>query len=187
MKLPSVFSRISLSGSLFDSLAGGLDSSSWKKRAFYFFLFALLAWGAAFSFWSDVSDMKMRRSLQKGRFNDLIAVLRESSSLKAAAATSLESSPIERVSDGELLTVISNVVGELGMRSNMVSLSSAAARGGRNAVSITLEGLSAERLATFIQEMDRRGIVTFSADLRAVRSNDDGRTLTAFLLLGDAS
>jgi len=39
----------------------------------------------------------------------------------------------------------------------------------------------------FLQEMDRRGIETFSADLRAVRENEKQRTLTVFLLLGGAS
>jgi hypothetical protein len=175
-----------LPGALLDAVAGGVDNSSWKKRAFYVFLLGLLAWGAAFSFWSDVSDLRMRRVLQRNRFNDLVSVLREYSALKAASA-SPGGEAIEPVSDGELLTVVSNVVSDLGLRSNMVSLSSAAARGGRSAVSITLEGLSSEKLATFLQEMDRRGITTFSADVRAIRGDEEMRTLTVYLLLGGVS
>ncbi|MDI9370537.1 MAG: hypothetical protein GX181_03795 [Synergistaceae bacterium] len=178
MRLPSALSP--------GSLLAGLDGSAWKKRAFYIFLFGLLAWGAAFSFWSDARDLRMRRSLQSGRFDDLIAVLRECSSLNTKAADSVDSARVEKVSDGELLTTVSNMVGELGMRSNMVSLSSAASRGGRDAVSVTLEGITAEKLATFIQEMERRGIVAFSADVRAVRGKDEVRTLTVYLLLGGA-
>ena len=123
MRLPSFFSIAPLSGSLFDSFFSGLDGSSWRKRAFYVFLFTLLAWGAAFSFWSDARDLRMRRSLQSGRFNDLVGVLRECSSLKTASVASAESSAVMMVSDGELLTAVSNIVGDLGMRSNMVSLS----------------------------------------------------------------
>ena len=104
-----------LPGALLDAVAGGVDNSSWKKRAFYVFLLGLLAWGAAFSFWSDVSDLRMRRVLQRNRFNDLVSVLREYSALKAASA-SPGGEAIEPVSDGELLTVVSNVVSDLGLR-----------------------------------------------------------------------
>ena len=167
-----------------NSLLDALDNASWKKRALYLFLFSLLAWGAAFSFWSDASALHMRRSLQRARFNDLIAVLREYSAHKKAMS---ESDSVAPPAEGELLTTVSNVVGELGLRSNMVNLSTAASRRGRSAVSITLENLSAEKFAMFLQELDRRGIVTFSADLRTVRASDEKRTLTAFLLLGVAS
>ena len=179
MKLSSL-----LPSSLFD-LLGGLDDASWKKKSFYLFLLALLAWGAAFSFWSDAQELRLRRSLQKARFADLISVLREYSALKMEGEGA--DVPLEPVAGEELLTVISNIVSDLGLRSNMVSLSTAAARGGRNAVSITLEGLSAENLATFLQEIDRRGIIAFSADLRAIRTDEEKRTLTVFLLLGGAS
>ena len=155
------------------------------RSSFYLFLLALLAWGAAFSFWSDAQELRLRRSLQKARFADLISVLREYSALKMEGAGA--DVPLEPVAGEELLTVISNIVSDLGLRSNMVSLSTAAARGGRNAVSITLEGLSAENLATFLQEIDRRGIIAFSADLRAIRTDEEKRTLTVFLLLGGAS
>ena len=182
MKFSSFFSN-----SFFDTFFGGLDNSSWKKKAFFLFLFALLAWGAAFSFWSDAEELRLRRSLQRARFNDLVTMLREYSALRATSAATGANARLEKVAEGELLTVISNVVSDLGLRSNMVSLSTAAARGGRNAVSITLEGLSAENFAMFLQEMDRRGIAVFSADLRAVRVSEEKRTLTVFLLLGGAS
>lgn len=182
MKFSSFFPN-----SFFETMSDGLDNSSWKKKAFFIFLFALLAWGAAFSFWIDAEELRMRRSLQRARFNELVSVLREYSALKGAIDVTGTGSPLEAVPEGELLSVISDVVSDLGLRSNMVSLSTAAARGGQNAVSITLEGLSAESFAMFLQEMDRRGIVAFSADIRAVRVSDEKRTLTVFLLLGGAS
>ena len=76
----------------------------------------------------------------------------------------------------------------LGLRSNMLSLSSTTGRGGAGAVSVTLEALSSESLARFLQETERRGIHSFSADLRTVRSTSaegaPGRTISAVLLLG---
>ena len=182
MKLSSIFS-----GSVFDFF-GSLDESSWKKKTFFVFLLSLLAWGTAFSFWSDADELRIRRSLQKARFNDLVALLREYSALKSIGSTrQAGDSPLAPVAGEDLLSVVSDVVGSLGLRTNMISLSTAAARGGRNAVSITLEGISTENLAMFLQEMDRRSIETFSADLRAVRVNDKTRTLTVFLLLGGVS
>ena len=181
MKLPSFVSNP------FD-LLGGLDEASWKKKTFYVFLFALLAWGAAFSFWSDGEELRARRTLHRSRFNELVAVLREYSALKSIGGGAKGGeAALAPVAGGDLLSVVSDVVGSLGLRTNMISLSTASVRGGRNGVSISLEGLSAENLAMFLQEMDRRGIETFSADLRAVRENEKQRTLTVFLLLGGAS
>lgn len=176
MKLPSFIPNP------FDML-GGLDEASWKKKTFYVFLFALLAWGAAFSFWSDAEDLRLRRTLQRSRYHELVSVLREYSALKSIGGDA----PRRQVARGDLLPVVSDVVGSIGLRANMISLSTASVRGGRNGVSISFEGLSAEDLARFLQEMDRRGIETFSADLRAVRVNEKQRTLTVFLLLGGAS
>jgi len=163
----------------------GAGEGAGRKKAFFLFLFALLAWGAAFSFWMDARDLRSRRMLQRARFNDLVSVLREYSAVRALqGGTAVSEKALSAPLNEDLLTTVSNVVTTLGLRNNMLSLSSTSARGGQNAVSLTLEGLSAESLARFLQETERRGVFAFSADLRAVRGNEERRTLTVFLLLG---
>ncbi len=168
--------------------AGGFSDASWKKKTLSVFLLALLAWTAAFTFWSDAEDLRARRVLQRGRYNDLNSVLREYSALrKLRGSERSPDEPIAAVAGEDLLTVVSNVVSSLGLRENMISLSASAARGGLSTVSLTLEGVSAENLARFLQEIDRRSISAFSADLRAARGSEDIRTLTVFLMLGASS
>jgi hypothetical protein len=171
----------------FPSLSGKDDGGPGaERRALFLLLLGLLAWGGAFSLWSDGRELRARRDLQKKRFDDLASVVGEYRALRQTTGT-------ERIAvspDGEedLLTAVSNAVASLGLRSNMLSLSSTTGPGGSGAVSVTLEGLSSDSLARFLQETERRGIYSFSADLRAVRSTTSegapGRTLTAVLLLG---
>ena len=71
----------------------------------------------------------------------------------------------------------------------MLSLSTFFVRAGGNAVSVNMEGLSSESLAKFLQETERRGIFSFSADIRAIRNTSSAagsppRSLTAVLLMG---
>jgi hypothetical protein len=168
--------------------AGGFSDASWKKKTFYVFLLALLAWTAALSFWSDAEELRARRVLQRGRYNDLVSVLREYSALrKLKGGEGSANAPVAAVAGEDLLTVVSNVVSSLGLRENMISLSASAARGGASSVSLTLEGVSGENLARFLQEIDRRSIEAFSADLRAARASDEKRTLTVYLMLGASS
>ncbi len=89
----------------------------------------------------------------------------------------------------DLLTAITNAVASLGLRSNMQSLSTTTGRAGGNAVSVTMEGLSSEALAKFLQETERRGI--FLSPPISVRSGTCPRppvlrpaVLSAVLLLG---
>ena len=169
------------------SLLGKDDSGPGaERRALLLLLLALLAWGAAFSLWSDGRDLRARRELQKKRFDDLAAVTGEYRTLRQAAGTGRIPLPADVEED--LLTAVSNAVASLGLRSNMLSLSSTTGRGGAGAVSVTLEALSSESLARFLQETERRGIHSFSADLRTVRSTSaegaPGRTISAVLLLG---
>ena len=169
------------------SLFGKDDSGPGaERRALFLLLLGLLAWGGAFSLWSDGRELRARRELQKKRFDDLAAVVGEYRALRQTAGA--ERVPVTPDGEEDLLTAVSNAVASLGLRSNMLSLSSTSGRGGAGAVSVTLEGLSSDSLARFLQEAERRGIYSFSADIRAVRSTSSeggpGRTLTAVLLLG---
>lgn len=164
----------------------GAGDGDGRKKAFFLFLLALLIWGGVFSLWADAKDLRSRRMLQRARFNDLVSILREYAAFKAVqGGGSIQESSLSRPLREDLLTTVSNVVTTLGLRNNMISLSSTTARAGQNAVSLTLEGLSAESLARFLQETERRGVFAYSADLRAVRGGAEGRrTLTVYLLLG---
>ena len=158
-------------------------------------LLALLSWGAGFSLRGEALAARAGRELRRARFHELVSVLREYSALRGtspAGSTSGEAGKRGTLpAEGDLLASVSNVVAAMGLRSNMLSLSSTTGKGGRNAVSITLEGLSSDSLATFVQETEQRGMYAFSAEIRAVRGLDAGsggqgkpRTLTAVLLLG---
>lgn len=159
-----------------------------ERKALLWGLLALLAWGVAFSLWSDGRELRSRRELQKRRFSELVAVLGEYRALKSAAGG--KGAPREGEGEEDLLTAVSNAAASLGLRANMQSLSATAGRGGERALSATLEKLSSEDLARFLQETERRGIMVSSALIRAVRSTPaeggGGRSLTAVLLLGRA-
>lgn len=162
------------------------DGGGAERRALLWAILALMAWGWGLYLWSEGRDLRSRRELQKGRFSELVAVLGEYRTLKGAAGGKEPLRESEKEED--LLTAVSNVVASLGLRSNMQSLSAAAGRVGERAVSVTLEKLSSEDLARFLQEAERRGITASSALIRAVRGAPaDGRgerSLTALLLLG---
>ena len=152
-------------------------------------LLALIAWGAAFSLWNDAGGLRTRRNLAERRFNDFLSVMREYKTLSGARGGGSREEREVLPADQDLLTAVSTVVSSLGLRSSMVSLSSASARGGEEGVSISLEGISTENLATFLQETERRGLSVFSAEIRAVRGTASSekpplRTLNASLLLG---
>ncbi len=169
--------------SFLNSLPGKGDSGQGaERRALLLMLLALIAWGAAFSLWSDGRELRSRRDLQKRRFSDLAATVGEYRALRQSTG------PLVPEKEEDLLTGVSNAVASLGLRSNMLSLSSTSGPGGGSAVSVTLERLSSDSLARFLQETERRGIHSFSADIRAVRGNtaeeSPARTLTAVLLLG---
>ena len=170
----------------FSSLPGIRD-----RTTLLLLLLALLAWTAGFSLWRDGGDLRNRRTLAEGRFTDLLAVLREYRSLAGLPSKGGEGTPAVLPADQDLLTAVSTVVSSLGLRSSMVSLSTASGRGGEEGVSITLEGITTENLATFLQEIERRGLTASSADIRAVRGTPSSgspplRTLSVSLLLGRA-
>ncbi len=182
MKIPSFFEG---KGS-FQNFSGLRD-----RTALLLLLLALLAWAAAFSLWRDGDALRARRSLAAGRFNDLLAVLREYRSLAGEPKKGGEGTREVLPADQDLLTAVSTVVSSLGLRSSMVSLSTASGRGGEEGASISLEGITTENLATFLQEIERRGLAVFSAEIRAVRGTPSSgstplRTLSASLLLGRA-
>ena len=177
MKLSGLFS-------LFSRDEGGPGA---ERRSLFLALAAVLVWGIGFSLWSEGHDLRQRRSLQKKRFDELTAVLGE-----YAAISGLPGNGARDAAEGpeeDLLTAITNAVASLGLRSNMQSLSTTTGRAGGNAVSVTMEGLSSEALAKFLQETERRGIFSFSADIRAIRNTSTTagsppRSLIAVLLLG---
>ena len=158
-----------------------------ERRSLFLALAALLVWGIGFSLWSDANDLRQRRNLQKKRFDELTAVLGEYASLRWLSGNGTGDAAAGPEED--LLTAITNAVASLGLRSNMQSLSTTTGRAGGNAVSVTMEGLSSEALAKFLQETERRGIFSFSADIRAIRNTSSAagsppRSLTAVLLMG---
>lgn len=170
----------------FRFLARKDDGPGAERRALIFLLLALLTWGAAFSLWSDGSDLRARRELQKKRLASLAAVVGEYRALVKSPGRD----PVPSLSDLEedLLTGASNVAATLGLRSNLKSISAQSGRGGEETVSATLEGLSSEQLARFIQETERRGIKCGGAEIRAVRNAPSGdlppRSLSVTLILG---
>lgn len=171
-------------------LGKGGEGPGGERKSLLLILLALLAWGVAFSLWVDVRDLRVRRDLQRNRFIQLTSILGEYVTLRDASDRKGEGDVPFGEEGEDLLTAVSNVVASLGLRSNMQSLSSVSGRGGRNAVSVTLEGLSSESLAKFLQETERRGVFSFSAEIRAVRAvaqaaGSSERTLTAILLLGE--
>ena len=177
MKLPGL-------SSLFSRDESGPGS---ERRSLFLALAALLVWGIGFSLWSDANDLRQRRNLQKKRFDELTAVLGEYASLRRLSGNGIGDAAAGPEED--LLTAITNAVASLGLRSNMQSLSTTTGRAGGNAVSVTMEGLSSESLAKFLQETERRGIFSFSADIRAIRNTSSAagsppRSLTAVLLMG---
>ncbi|GAB1427395.1 hypothetical protein MASR2M17_08210 [Aminivibrio sp.] len=119
----------------FSSLPGIRD-----RTTLLLLLLALLAWTAGFSLWRDGGDLRNRRTLAEGRFTDLLAVLREYRSLAGLPSKGGEGTPAVLPADQDLLTAVSTVVSSLGLRSSMVSLSTASGRGGEDGVSITLGG-----------------------------------------------
>ena len=168
---------------VFSAISGIKD-----RTALLLLLLALLAWTAGFSLWRDAENLRNRRTLAEGRFTDLLTVLREYRSL---AGKSGERKTEVLPADQDLLTTVSTVVSSLGLRSSMVSLSTASGRTGEEGASITLEGITTENLATFLQEIERRGLSVSSAEIRAVRGTSSSgsppvRTLSASLLLGRA-
>jgi len=159
-----------------------------ERRSLFLALAALLVWGIGFSLWSDANDLRQRRNLQKKRFDELTAVLGEYTSLRRLSGNGTGDAAAAGPEE-DLLTAITNAVASLGLRSNMQSLSTTTGRAGGNAVSVTMEGLSSEALAKFLQETERRGIFSFSADIRAIRNTSSAagsppRSLTAVLLMG---
>lgn len=172
--------------SLVRALAGKDDGPWAGRRAVIFLLLALLAWGAAFSLWSDCSDLRARRELQKKRFASLTAVIGEYRMLLGASGR--DNVPFSGGMEGDLLTGVSNVAASLGLRSNLKGIAAQSGRGSGETVSATLEGLSSEQLARFIQETERRGISCTSAEVRAVRNTPSAdlplRSLSVTLILG---
>jgi len=176
--------KLSGFSSLFSRDEGGPGA---ERRSLFLALAALLVWGIGFSLWSDANDLRQRRILQKKRFDELTAVLGEYASLRRLSGNGIGDAAAGPEED--LLTAITNAVASLGLRSNMQSLSTTTGRAGGNAVSVTMEGLSSEALAKFLQETERRGIFSFSADIRAIRNmsaaaGSPPRSLTAVLLMG---
>lgn len=176
--------------SLFSSPAAFFNTSGIRDHTtLLVVLLALIAWGAAFSLWNDAGELRTRRNLAEKRFADLLSVMREYRVLSGVRNNGTLEAPETLPADQDLLTAVSTVVSSLGLRSSMVSLSSASARGGDEGVSISLEGVSTENLATFLQETERKGLSVFSAEIRAVRGTPSSgspplRTLSASLLLG---
>lgn len=134
---------------------------------------AVLAWTAAFALWSGISGLESSAKVQEGRLRELLKVVRQYKSLPNREE--------KAVSAEDPMVTVSSLVGTMGLRDNLVQISSLS-----KGLSVQLARMYMEKTLDFIGELEKRGLNVDSAEIRAMPDGDK-RLLSLTLMVTVAS
>ncbi len=133
----------------------------------------LLAWIVVFSVWSGLSGLESSSLVQQQRLEDLLKVVRQYKSLPGRAE--------KTVVVDDPIVIVSSLVGTMGLKDNLVQISSLS-----KGLSVQLNRMYMEKAMDFIGELEKRGLVVDSAEIRAVPDGEK-RLLSLALIVTVAS